>query len=170
MVYGYKCFNGDMSNRYGKKFIVGKRYKVDGNIKFGVNGNGFHMCKNIVDVFRYYDTGNDDFMLCEVIGSGKIVSYDDEYNGYYDMYCVEIIDIIRIIDRLEIINMVLEMNENSVIRFIQLFKLSDDEIKLFRDKFEDNIYIMLALDYYQYGKLDVYDKYYKNGYVRRKKR
>ena len=163
MVYGYKCFNGDMSNRYGKKFIVGKRYKVDGNIKFGVNGNGFHMCKNIVDVFRYYDTGNDDFMLCEVIGSGKIVSYDDEYNGYYDMYSAQNITIDRIIERKELVEMFLTTitSEPRVFRFIQHYKLTEEEIEMFKLKYASSIKIMNAIKYYQEGQKDVYEKQYK---------
>ena len=34
-------------NNYGKKFSVGKIYITSGTIKFGNNGNGFHLCKNI---------------------------------------------------------------------------------------------------------------------------
>ena len=47
MIKGYKCFNKGLINRYGKKFEVGKIYHQDGDIKFGINGNGFHMCSNL---------------------------------------------------------------------------------------------------------------------------
>lgn len=168
MVNGYKCFNIDMTNRYGYQFEVGKVYRTFGDIEFGINGNGFHMCKNLVDVFRFYDTSNNDFVVCEVIGSGKIVTYDDEYNGYYDMYSVECIEIIRKLGREEIFNMVLNMNEYYVIRFIQLFRLNENEIIQLSDKFCKNISVLLAIDYYQRGKINVYQDYYNRDNIKRK--
>ena len=55
-VIGYKCFNKDLINHYGQKFEIGKIYIASGIIKFGTRGNGFHMCKNIEDCFRFFDT------------------------------------------------------------------------------------------------------------------
>ncbi len=59
---GYKCFNSDLTNRYGSKFEVGKTYHAKGDIKFGNNGNGFHMCKNMEDTLRYFDAFNDNVL------------------------------------------------------------------------------------------------------------
>lgn len=110
MILGYKCFNKDLTNNYGFKFEVGKSYFVDGEIKAGINGNGFHMCKNIEDTFRYYGPMNLDISVCEVVGSGKRVSFCDKYNGYYDMYSVGKIEILRQLNRNEIIEMALVFN------------------------------------------------------------
>lgn len=52
------------------------------------------MCMNLVDVFRYFDCFNENVKVCEVIGNGKIEVYDDEYNGFYNMYSVECIEIV----------------------------------------------------------------------------
>ena len=41
-VRGYKAFNIDATNRYGKPFTEGETYQVEGEIKFGNDGNGFH--------------------------------------------------------------------------------------------------------------------------------
>ena len=60
-IYGYKCFNSDMTNRYGKKFELGKVYSTDGKVKFGNSGNGFHFCKNIEDTLRYFSLS--DYLL-----------------------------------------------------------------------------------------------------------
>ena len=65
MVLGYKCFNEDLTNRYGFKFEVGNTYKVDGIIKFGIDGNGFHMCERLEDTLRYFDAMNLDVSVCE---------------------------------------------------------------------------------------------------------
>ena len=81
---GYKCFNEDLTNRYGAEFKVGKTYHVSGNIKFGNDGNGFHMCKNMEDTLRYFDAFNGNVRICLVYGFGKSNKYNDEYNGFYD--------------------------------------------------------------------------------------
>ena len=44
---GYKCFNKDMTNRYGVAFLVGGIYSSDNVPKFGNEGHGFHFCKNL---------------------------------------------------------------------------------------------------------------------------
>lgn len=44
---GYKCFNSDLTNRYGSKFEVGKTYHAKGDIKFGNNGN-------VLNYIKYY--------------------------------------------------------------------------------------------------------------------
>lgn len=160
MVFGYKCFNKDLTNRYGFKFKVGNSYSVDGTIKFGTDGNGFHMCMRLEDTLRYFDAMNIDVSICEVVGNGKIVSFSDDYNEYYDMYSVEEISIIRKLDREEIVLMMVEANETSVFRFLQLYRLNDLEVKLFQDKFKNNINILDVIDYYQYGIKDVYSKKY----------
>lgn len=160
MVLGYKCFNEDLTNRYGFEFKVGSSYRVDDKIKFGIDGTGFHMCERLEDTLRYFDAMNIDVSVCEVIGDGNIVSFYDEYNDYYDMYSVEEISILRKIDKEEIIAMMLNVNEFRVLRFLQLYRLNEVEIKLFKDKFFDNIMILDVIDYYQCGIKDVYSRKY----------
>ena len=103
MIYGYKCFNSGLINRYFQKFKVGETYTTNGELKFGNDGNGFHMCKNMEDTFRYFDTQNKDICVCEVIGSGQIITVNDEFYGYYDLYCVEKIQIVKVLTREELI-------------------------------------------------------------------
>lgn len=54
----------------------------------------------------------------------------------------------------------LNVNENRVLRFLQLFRLSENEIKLFKNKFKNNKRVLDVIDYYQYGIKDVYSKKY----------
>lgn len=150
----YKCFNADMTNRYGQKFEIGKKYRINGNIKFGIYGNGFHVCKNMEDTFRFFDSNS--FCLCEVIASGKIDLFEDEYYGFYDMYAVEYIEITRIISREEIIKYMLNNYPDRVIRFIQLFKLYDEEIVRFENKFKDCDEVIDNINYYQHQKIKIY--------------
>ena len=112
-------------------------------IKFGNNGNGFHMCKNMEDTFRYFDSTN--IAVCEVNGFGKKKLYDDEYYGFYDMYAVEKIEILKLLKRKEILDYMLKLYPERVKRFIQLFKLYDDEIKIFEEKFRNDVKVIEAI-------------------------
>lgn len=159
-IIGYKAFNKDLTNRYGKKFEVGEAYQTVGEISFGNDGNGFHFCKNIEDTLRYFDAIEGEVVVAEVIASGEMVKKEDEYNGYYDMYCSEKLKIHRIIERKELVKMFLLRitSEIRVRRFIQLFKLTEKEIEMFKLKYAHSITVMDAIAYYQEGKKDTYEK------------
>jgi len=156
MIIGYKCFNKGLINRYGKKFIIGQIYHVDKNVSFGNNKHGFHMCVNLEDTLRYFDSEN--IEIAEVIGFGNYELMEDEYNGFYDMYAVENLIIRKILSRDEIINYALNINEFRVQRFLQLFVLSEEEKLLFKEKYKDNKTILDIISYYQYHNLDTYTR------------
>ena len=143
-VIGYKCFNKDLINHYGQKFEIGKIYIASGIIKFGTRGNGFHMCKNIEDCFRFFDTIK--------------IEYSDEYNGYYDLYCVEKLEILNVLSREELINIGLSLNELRVERFVSTLSLFKEEISLFKEKYKKYIKVLDAISYYQENDKDVYNR------------
>ena len=155
--YGYKCFNKDLTNRYGNKFEIGKIYEKGENIKFGNDGHGFHFCKNLEDTLRYFPANEEEIAICYVRGFGNINTYEDEYYGYYDMYVSQKIEIIKKLTREEIINYALNLYSERAIRFIQLFKLNSEEIKLFKEKFKNDINVIKAILYYQLNDKDVYN-------------
>lgn len=49
---GYKAFNYDFTCR-DFQYEVGKTYEIEGELE--LCKNGFHFCKNLEDVFRYYN-------------------------------------------------------------------------------------------------------------------
>lgn len=153
-VIGYKCFNSDLTNRYGKKFSVGKIYIAKNNIKL----NGFHMCKNMEDTLRYFDAMEGNVSICKVRGSGKLILKEDEYYGYYEMYIAEKLEILKLLSREDIINKMLNSNEFSVERFLTLFKLTEEELLLFKEKYNNNLKISNIISYYQEKKMDTYEK------------
>lgn len=157
-IIGYKCFNNDMTNRYGMKFEIEKIYLTKGIIKFGINGNGFHLCKNIEDTLRYFDAMNNSVNICIVKGSKNVVNYYDEYNGYYDMFAVEQIEILKRLTRKEIIDTAIDLNDIRIKRFISGYRLSRNEINLFKEKFKNCNDVLDVISYYQEEKLDVYTK------------
>lgn len=163
-IIGYKSFNKDLINSYGIKFEVGKIYIAQGAIKFGLHGNGFHMCERMEDTLRYFDALNSEICICRVKGSGEIVDYYDEYYGYYDMYAVQKLEILKQLSRDEIIKIALSLNDINVQRFVASFKLTDSEILEFKEKFEQFSRVIATIEYYQENQLDAFVKRSKRYY------
>ena len=82
MFYGYKCFDKELINRYGTIFEVGKLYHSDNEIKFGNDGNGFHVCKRLEDTLRYFDAMNGEVDIAKVKCYGNYQKYEDEYTKH----------------------------------------------------------------------------------------
>lgn len=155
VIKGYKCFYKDLSNLYNQKFETNKLYIAENKIKFGINGNGFHMCENIEDTLRFFDKEKE-LEICEVIGFGNKEKQDDTYYDYYNMYSVEKLYISRIIPRKEIINIALNLPEIRLLRFLQGYKLNEQEINLFKEKYNNNKTISNYLSYYQENNIDIF--------------
>lgn len=91
----YKAFDKDLKCR-GMQYEIGKVYVFDGEpipCK-----QGFHFCKNINDVYKFYNT-SEDTRVCEVKPLGEIAT-DDEIK-----FCTNELEIVK-----EIINPRLETN------------------------------------------------------------
>ena len=154
---GFKAFNNDLTNRYGQVFLEGEKYFINGEISFGLMGNGFHFCKRLEDTLRFYDAMNDKIRIAEVIGRGEIVTFEDEYNGYYDMYAASNLEIVKILSRDEIINQYLICRDNNrVKRFVSGFRLTNEEINKMENAHWKREDVLDAIDYYQKN-IDVYN-------------
>lgn len=154
-IEGYKAFNKDYTNRYGLLFKKSQEYLSCGPLEFGIlSNNGFHMCKYLADVFRYFDSDN--CVVAKVLGSGNYKEYNDEYYGYYDMYVVEKIKIVKFLTRREIIDTIYQDNIFNIIKFLKTFKLNNQEKLNFLKIYEDNIEIIKHLLYYQFGQKDIF--------------
>ncbi len=155
---GFKSFNGDLTNAYGMKFEVGKTYTIDGELEFGLKGNGFHFCKNLEDTLKFFD---EDRVIAKVVGSEELLKRDDEKQDFFDMYVARNLFVERVLSREEIIGMVLSYkNPDRVIRFIIFFPLTEEEKVLFRIRFKDNIKILCAISYYQDNDKEAYARQY----------
>lgn len=144
-VIGYKAFN-NMMDRYGNTYELNKDYHAKGRIKW--QENGFHFCKNLEDVFRYYDGFDENTVVCMIEGYGTILTYCDSYAEYFDMYVASDIKILKVLSREEIINEVLNKNIFSVQRLIAGYKLTEEEIDLILKK-ADYERINQYINYYQ---------------------
>ena len=155
-VIGYKCFNKDMTNSYGMKFEEGKTYIAEGEIIFGTRGNGYHMAERLEDTLKFFYADEEEVNICLVKGSGNIVSSFDQVYDYYDMYSVEKLSIIKKLTREEIINYGLNLHQERVKRFIAGFKLTEEEIILFKNKFSYSDEVLSFIEYYQEKKYDAF--------------
>ena len=146
MIIGFKAFNKGLINRYGMKYEINKLYHTEGLVKYGINGKGYHMCLNLEDTLRFYNSFNNDIDICLVAGIGNYEEHNDEYYGYYNLYCFQNIVLIKKLKREEIIEYAKRINIERLKRFVSLFKLTEEEIDYFYNIDEVlNKYI----DYYQ---------------------
>lgn len=157
MIKGYKAFNKDMENRYGKKFVEGETYSIEGPIEFGNNGNGFHFCKRLEDTLRYVSAMEEEVKIAEITGFGELVERTDEYYDYYEMYVTRTIRIDKILSRQEILEMFFDNIPDRVIRFVSSYKLTPEEIEIFKLKYYNEKRIIKALQYYQEDNKEVYN-------------
>ena len=158
MLNGYKAFYNNMQNHYGMHFVEGETYSVEGPIEFGTKGNGFHFCKRLEDTLRYVPAMEEEVSIAEVTSLAEYVEHIDDYYAYYDLYVTRKLRIDRILSRKEIINMFLiDMDDDRIIRFVSGFKLTPEEIELFKLRYAENSHIIKAILYYQEGNKDVYN-------------
>ena len=156
MPSGYKCFKKGLIDNFDNQYKIGKIYHASGEIRFGDKGNGFHMCSYLEDTLRYFDAMNDEVDIAKVIGYGNVVKRDDEYNGFYDMYSCEYMIITEVLKRDDIITHALNLDSRSVKRFISLFRLTKEEIVLFKNKFHKDEDVLDHISYYQEKDINVF--------------
>ena len=156
MIKGYKCFNQGLINVYGYKYEIGKIYHANGEIRFGNSGNGFHICTNLEDTLRYYDAMNEEVEIAIVTCYGNTHKYDDEYNGYYDMYACEYMIINKVLNHEEIINYALNLDGERIKRFISQFKLTPEELALFKQEFKNKEIVLDYITYYQENDKEIF--------------
>lgn len=158
-IEGYKAFNKGLINRYGKEFTEKIVYFQNEEPKFGNNGRGFHFCKRLEDTLRYFPAMEEEIEIAKVTSLGQISEYEDDYYGYYDLYATNIIKIDHVLTRKEILTQVLKLtDERRIIRFISGYRLTKEEIEIFRIRFINNKSIQDAISYYQEGDKDVYGR------------
>lgn len=153
---GYKCFNKDLtSNIDGFSFKPNRIYTMNKDIKY--HKRGFHFALRLEDTLRFFDEEKE---ICRIKALGDIDWSNDDYYEYYDLGCTNIIYIGKIMTKEEIINYIDKVSDNRFIRFIQGYKLTNEELNYFKEKYKNNNYVLEYLKYYQEKEEDIFDKYY----------
>ena len=159
-VKGYKGFSKDLRNEPGDQFEVGKIYRTqnEGDLLFGINGNGFHFCKSLEDCFIYFNPI--DSVYAEVTGLEEVREKDDEYNDIYGICVARSIQLNRLLTNEEIVEMYLNPEKGLgpfvLQRFLQLYKLTPEQITQFEKKYYNDFHTLQDLMYYQKDMKNVY--------------
>ena len=124
----FKAFKGDLQNQSGPPFAAGVVYsKSFDTLKFGEFGHGYHVAKNLVDTFRFFNPCLDN-IYCEVLCSGKFLLQKDYLYQSDDMYVVEKFEIIKILSREDILNYVYQSSVEEFERYLFLFPFTKNEL------------------------------------------
>ena len=101
---GYKAFRKGYKGYGDFQFEIGKSYHADGEIK--ICENGFHFCRNLIDVFGYYPFSEENTVLAEVEADGAIKQEGTKY-------CAENIKIVRSVEWEEVKELIKDGYHNS---------------------------------------------------------
>lgn len=154
-ISAFKAFKGDFSNKYGEKFELGVVYsKNPATLKFGKFGHGYHVTAKLEDTFRFFNPCLDN-VYCEVLGSGKVIKYDDYLYHSDSMYVVEKLEIIKILSREDILQFVYQADLNEFRRYLALFPFTKEEL--------ENLRSMVIEKGFEYQQLFHYAMEYQKG-------
>lgn len=150
-MFGYKAFDKNLINQFHKKYKEGHSYFSKKDLEY--QKTGFYFCRNLEDVFRYYD-GFSDIEIARVKSFGKVRRFFDEYNEY-ETFCSQGIEIVKVLSRKDIISYGLKLDDYRLKRFISGFKLTDEEIEMF---IAANESCQEYIEYYQKGNDDAFTR------------
>jgi hypothetical protein len=74
-IKGFKGFDKDLKCK-DVQFEVGKEFSIPDEMPIKICASGFHLCKNPLDIFRYYKAGSSRF--AEVEGDGDEKIHEDD--------------------------------------------------------------------------------------------
>lgn len=158
---GYKTLDNESKNRYGKTFLPGIVYSVEGEVRFGRNGNGYHFCKNFEDSLKYLECFTRNFKLAKVRAFGEIRESFDRYNDIYDIYVASSLEILSYLTEEEIFKIALQLSPIQIKRFLQLYPLTELEKERFKEEYKMlELGVMQTFDYYQENKKDAFSNVY----------
>lgn len=156
-ISGYKIFSKDSYWKNSDEIVIGKTYVYSLEDDKG----GFHFCKNIEDTFIFFKY-NEGACLYEVCGGGDIINYENDYYEVYDVYAASMLKIVKKVTREDVVSFFYNFNFNlslsRLLRFIQLFSLTDREILLFKEKFKNLNIVIKYINYYQENNTDIFVK------------
>ena len=153
----YKCFKKGCKDT----LKIGKIYHFGNGIKFENDENGYYACERLEDTLRCQNKIGSEIDIAKVSCWGVNKEYRDDIYEFYDTYDFEDMVINEIMTREDIIKYGLALNEERVRRFIALFRLTEEEILLFKEKFKNNSKIISAIEYYQENNKEAYEDYYR---------
>ena len=156
---GYKSFNSNFETFNNIKLEPNKTYELSENIKY--HKYGYHFAKRLEDTLRYVNGLEEEIIICPIKVLGKVDWYDDEYYGYYDLGCTNKIFISSPLTRENILEYAYKLPDYSLIRFIQGYKLTKEELEHIKEFYQNNKNIINNIKYYQEKDIKVFKREYK---------
>ena len=157
VVIGYKCFKKGLINQSGISFEEGKTYSKNEQANNGMTDYDFLVYSSIEDALRFFSI-NDEVDICRVIGFGDKTKHSDDFYGYYDMNTVEYLHIAKHLSRPEVIQIAVGLNSTVAPRFFQSFRLTPEEITLFKEIFKGDPNVIKTIQYYQEHDLEAFSR------------
>lgn len=128
-IRGYKAFHHGLLNKYGMEFELGKIYCKDAStLKFGESGHGYHLAESLADTFRFFNPIHEND-YCEVVASGKILRVDNHLYHSAPMYVAEKLQIVKILSREDILQLVGCADMDEIRRYLALFPFQKMELE-----------------------------------------
>lgn len=149
MIRGYKAYKKGLINQFGEQHEIGQIYETDDII---YEKKGFYFCPYLEDTLRFYNGLEEDIDIAIVEGYGRIREF---YDSYYDIASIAStgLRVLSVLTREEIINYALKLNELRMCKFLAGYRLSPEEIELFKNKGER---VTSYIEFYQQGNQDAF--------------
>ena len=169
-IIGYKAFKSDLTNKYGFKFEVGVEYKESKDLKFGINGGGFHFASCLADTFRYFNPKYNP-VYCKIVGSGNFIKVSNYAYDSKDMYVSEKIKITKILTRDEILEYALTSDLDTLNKMLMLYSFNKEELELIKryclEQEKEYLKSIQILDMYQTGDIKTFkrERRYTDNYI-----
>ncbi len=114
VIIGYKGFNKDLTCK-GYEFKVGEVESIPTNRAIKLCNTGFHACRKLSDVNRFYNLKNSSYEFCKVMSWGDI----KEETGGNAKYASRHIKILRKLTSKEIATQIKKIEEAEVKQFLK---------------------------------------------------
>lgn len=139
---GYMCFFEDMTDLQHDKYEIGKTYTEKDK------GKRYTIYDRLEDSLRNYHCDVNDVIICIVEGLEGGRKIEDTVYEFIERYEFDSIKILKRVPREFVIEYGLNLYEERLIRFLQGFKLTDEEKEKFRVKFGNHFREESTIDYY----------------------
>ncbi len=133
---GYKTFNKDLIDENGIEFEVGIKHDTFNNDRYII---GFRFNINLEDSLENFGNLEEDVCIAQVFTDGNLrrpekIAYTDN-----DYIITDELEIIKILKREAVIEYGLNLSGERLQKFINNFRLTNEEIKMFCWKYPGNV-------------------------------
>ena len=135
-VIGYKAFNKDLVDENGLEFEPWVRYEAS-NEKNHISGFCFNI--NLEDSLEKFGGSDGDVCVAKVYTDGTLKYPEKKAYTENDCLMTDEIEVVKVLNRETIIEYGLNLSGERLQKFINNFRLTNEEIKMFCWKYPGNV-------------------------------